>query len=165
MRTSEKVILLYLQARLWSGKKFFGSLGPSVTRVSGCRVNKGPCESAEIEAERYVAQRTSIPVPKVYHTYQVDGRFYVEMEYVKGDTLQALWASGALSPDEKKALVMQVAGYIDQLRMLKPPHKEIVASADLGRCLDYRVGYRPLGPFTSNEEFHPFLRGYIHSAG
>ena len=83
------------------------------------------------------------------------------MKYVLGDSLETVWSSNILSPEEKRTIVKQAAGYINQLRRLEPPQKGIVASAELGRCLDYRVGYKPFGPFISNEEFHSFLRGYV----
>lgn len=157
----ERIISLFLRARLWLGKKRFGSLGPSVVRVSEARIIKGPCESAELEGLKHVAQYTSIPVPQVHRTYCVGGRLYIEMEYVQGVTLQAIWTSLNLSPTEKHAIVKQVAAYIDQLRLLEPPQKGVVASAGLGQCLDYRVGYNAFGPFFNNEEFHSFLRGHI----
>lgn len=161
MPTMERIISLFLQARLWLGKKRYGSLGPSVVRVSKVRIIKGPCESVELEGLRYVAQYTSIPVPKVHRIYRVGGRLYIEMEYVQGDTLQAMWSGDMLSRDERQTILKQVADYIDQLRGLEPPQKGVVASAELGQCLDYRVGYNLFGPFSDNEEFHSFLRGYI----
>src|SRR5271163_3198925 len=126
---------LFLKARLWSGKKRFGSFGPSVVRVSKARIIKGPCESVELEALKYVAQYTSIPVPKVHGTYHVDGRLYIEMEYLEGETLQAAWV-GHLSSAEKKAVVEELASYIEQLRLLEPPQRGAVASAEFKQCLD-----------------------------
>ena len=152
---------LFLRARLWLGKKRFGSLGPSVVRVSKARVIKGPCELVELEALKYVAQYTSLPVPRVYGTYRVDGRLYIEMEYIEGETVQAAWVGRLLSSAEKKVIVEQVAGYIKRLRLLEPPQKGVVASAEFKQCLDYRVGYTLFGPFFSHEEFHSFLRGHI----
>jgi hypothetical protein len=43
---------LFLRAQLWLDKKRFGSLGPSVVRVSKVRIIKGPCESVDIVARR-----------------------------------------------------------------------------------------------------------------
>lgn len=37
----------------------------------------------------------------------------------------------------------------------------MVASAEGKACLDYRVGYTPVGPFETHAEFHSFLRGHI----
>ncbi|CAP79139.1 hypothetical protein E8E15_008489 [Penicillium rubens] len=161
MPISERITSLFLRARLWLGEKRFGSLGPSVVKVSETRIIKGPCESAELEGLKHVAQYTSTPVPKVYRTYYVSGRLFIEMEYIQGVTLQAIWASLNLSSTKKQAIVKQVATYIDQLRLLEPPQKGVVASAGLGQYLDYRIGYNPFGPFFNNEEFHSFLRGHI----
>lgn len=98
-------------------------------------------------------------MPQVYATYYVDGRLYIEMEYVRRETLQAAWI-GHLSSAAKKAVVEELAGYIEQLRSLEPPQKEMVASAESKPCLDYRIGYTPVGPFPNHEEFHSFLRGH-----
>lgn len=46
--TVDKMISLFLKVRLWVGRKRFGSLGPSVVRVSRARIIKGPCESVEL---------------------------------------------------------------------------------------------------------------------
>ncbi|RJE22680.1 Phosphotransferase enzyme family [Aspergillus sclerotialis] len=83
------------------------------------------------------------------------------MGYVQGVTLQAIWTSLNSSFTGKQAIVKQVAAYVDQLQLLEPPQKEVVASAGLGQCLDYRVGYNTFGPFFNIEEFHSFLRGQI----
>jgi hypothetical protein len=99
---------LFLRARLWWSKIHFGSPGFSVVRVSKGRIIKGLCESAELEALKYVAQYTSIPVPKVHRTYHVDGRLYIEMEYFEGETLQAAWVDHLLSSTEKKAVVEEL---------------------------------------------------------
>ncbi|KAH0829649.1 hypothetical protein FOPE_10685 [Fonsecaea pedrosoi] len=161
MPIRQRLISLIVRARLWLGKKRFGFLGPTVIRVSKNRIIKGPCEVGELEGLEYVAQHTSIPVPKVYQTYRIDEKLYIEMEYVHGDTLQAVWNGNAFSADEKQALVNQVSNYIEQLRGLEPPQNGIVASPKLGQCFDVRLGYRPFGPFSSTEEFHSFLRGNI----
>lgn len=71
-------------------------------------------------------QHTSIPVSKVHQTYRVDGHLYIEMDYTQGDTLQAIWTSGILSPSEKQAIAKQVADYINQLRMLEPPQRVLL---------------------------------------
>ncbi|KAB8277029.1 kinase-like domain-containing protein [Aspergillus minisclerotigenes] len=122
-------------------------------------INQGPCESAELQGLKYVAQHT--PVPKVHRTYSIDGRLYIEMEYIHGVTLQELWTSHSLSPTEKQAIVKQVAACINELRLLKPPQEGVVASAELGRVDDARVGYRSFGPFGNINDFHSFLRGPI----
>ncbi|OAP55770.1 hypothetical protein AYL99_09922 [Fonsecaea erecta] len=161
MPASEQLRSLLFRARLWLGTKRFGLLGPSSVRVSSNRIIKGPCEPVELEALKYVRQHTSIPVSKVHRTHRLDGRLYIEMEYIHGDTLRDLWYGDSLSAGERQAILQELAGYIEQLRKLDPPAKWAVASSDLGPSLDYRVGYRLFGPFDSNGEFHSFLRGNI----
>ena len=91
---------------MWLGKKRFGSnLGPSVVRLSKTRLIKGPCERAELEGLKYVAEHTSIPVPAVHQTYCVDGHLYIEMEYIQGDNLQDLWMKHDLSPTRSVPLL------------------------------------------------------------
>jgi aminoglycoside phosphotransferase (APT) family kinase protein len=143
------------------GKKLFGTLGPFSVRVSRGRVIKGPCKATEIEALKYVAEHTSIPVPKVISTYVDLGRHYIEMEYIHGMNLEAAWLGDYLAPEQKRQVVEQLAGYVEALRNLKPPEDEAVGSAYLNECVDHRVGPDPFGPFHTHREFHSFLRGHI----
>lgn len=141
---------------MWLGEKRFGSnLGPSVVRVSKTRIVKGPCERAELEGLKYVAEHSSISVPTVHQTYCVDGHLYIEMEYIQGDNLQDLWIKHGLSLTKKHAIVKHVAAYINQLRLLEPPRNEegVVASAGLGPGLDIRVGHRNFDPFSAMMSF------------
>lgn len=110
---------------------------------------------------KYVAEHTSIPVPKIFNTHYYDDGLYIEMEYVRGMSLQAAWCHGHLSQDQKKHIITEVAGYIRQLRNLEPPREGIVASASLHEIRDHRVGPYGFGPFTSHEEFHSYLRANI----
>lgn len=157
MHAMEKLVSLFLRARISLGKKRFGDmLAPTVIRVSNSRIIKGPCELPELEALRYISKHTSIPVPKVHGIYHVGGRLYIEMDYVQGKTLQDTWPG--LSLDKKQTIVEEVASFIEQLRLLKPTQQGIVASAEFKQSVDHRVGYKPFGPF-SLHEFHDFLRG------
>ncbi|KAE8342730.1 hypothetical protein BDV24DRAFT_41472 [Aspergillus arachidicola] len=67
--------------------------------------------------------------------------------------LQRAWLGGYLSPAQKKQMVSQIAGYIEQLRRLEPPRKEMVGSASLEGGLDYRIGFFPFGPFKDMKSF------------
>ncbi|KAG0159976.1 hypothetical protein PDIDSM_7503 [Penicillium digitatum] len=122
---------------------------------------KGPCTAPELAALKYVAEHTSIPVPKVFNFHHYDNSLYIEMEYVRGMSLEAAWYHGRLTQDQKKDIITQVAGYISQLRGLKPPREGIVASASFDEALDHRVGSYPFGPFTSHEGFHTYLRANV----
>jgi hypothetical protein len=93
-----------LPLRLWIGKKLFGAdrLGSKGVQISIGRMIKAPCPISELKAMRYVAEHTSIPVPKVFNTYYYDHRLYIEMEYIHGMSLQTAWNCGHLSQDQKK---------------------------------------------------------------
>ncbi|CAG8151117.1 unnamed protein product [Penicillium salamii] len=152
---------LILPLRLWIGKKLFGSVGPHGVRVSPSRMIKGRCATAELEALKYVAEHTSIPVPKVFNAHYYDDSVFIEMECVRGMSLEAAWGRGHLSQEQKKHIVTEVAGYIRQLRNLEPPREGIVASASLHEILDHRVGCSSFGPFTSHREFHSYIRANV----
>jgi tRNA A-37 threonylcarbamoyl transferase component Bud32 len=147
-----------LPLRLWIGKKLFGVVGPCGVRVSPNRMIKGPCATPELAALKYVAEHTSIPVPKVFNTHYHDGDLYIEMEIIRGMNLEAAWYHSHLSQDQKKDIIAEVAGHISQLRKLEPPREGMVASASLGEAMDHRVGSCTFGPFTSHKGFHSYLR-------
>ncbi|CAI7635520.1 unnamed protein product [Penicillium bialowiezense] len=105
---------------------------------------KGPCPESELAALKYVAEHTSIPVPRVFHAHYYQDYLYIEMEYIRGMDLGAARASSHLSQDQTINIVTEVAGYINQLRELKPPREGIVASASLGELMDHRVGVQRL---------------------
>lgn len=113
----------------------------------------------ELVALKYVAEHTSIPVPKVFKAHSYDDDLYIEMEYVRGKDLGVAWRH--LSQDEKKHIITEIAGYISQLRSLEPPREGIVASASLDGVLDHRVGTSPFGPFTTHKGFHSYLRANV----
>ncbi|KAH8696937.1 hypothetical protein GQ44DRAFT_718640 [Phaeosphaeriaceae sp. PMI808] len=79
------------------------------------RVVRGPCQLAELEALRFVAQVTSIPVPKIHRTYIYHGKFFIELEYIKGQDLESAWRQD-LSADQKKAVIDELGGFVSQLR-------------------------------------------------
>jgi hypothetical protein len=81
------------------------------------------------------------------------------MDYIKGETLNTAWKQ--LSPDQKKKVIKELAGFMKQLRDLQPPQPECVASAKLGGTIDYRIGTSSVGPYQSHEAFHSYLRGGI----
>lgn len=70
--------------------------------MSRTRIIKGPCYNAELEALRYVARHTSIPVPKVIATHTYEGDLYIELEYVRGTNVAEAWYYGHLSAQQKK---------------------------------------------------------------
>ena len=113
---------------------------------------------AEAETMRYVANNTSIPVPKVQRAWRQDEVTYITMDVVDGVELQCAWHD--MSDKIKRWVVEQLKGYLGQLRVLKPPIDGAVMSAIGGPLRDgSRVGLETFGPFQSHDDFHQFLRG------
>lgn len=147
--------------RLWIGRKLFGTLGRSGVRISAGRIIKGSCETTELVALKYITEHTSVPLPKVLKVHRYNNRLYIEMEYIRGIDLQAVWLGGHLSQDQKRHIMTEIADYVSQLRSLKPLYEGIVGSADLAACLDHRLGPYTFGPFAGHAEFHSFLRRHV----
>lgn len=148
-----------LHTRFRITRSILGSLGPTVVRIGWNQVIKGPCDPPELEALLYISEHTTLPVPRVRHTYNGPGGIYVKMDYIRDADLETLWIEGRLSPGEKESIVDDMAIILTQLRALHPPKDGIVASVQGGPFLDYRIGSQLVGPFESHSSFHSFLRG------
>lgn len=154
---------MLLAIRIWLGKTFFGTVGdpsnPAGYRVGRHRFIKWPCQQSELDALRFIADSTTIPVPKVYRSHKYQRHLAVEMTYLRGcETLRKAWRS--LSAEQKKHITRQIADAIEQLRMLRPFDDQQVSSTYGRPCRDIRVGTsKVFGPFKDVTAFHDFLRG------
>lgn len=150
-----------LALRLWLGSKIFGDSDIRGTRVSRKRMIKRYCDEPELEGLRYIAENTTIPIPRLYRVHSYHGKLALELEYFPGcDTLQVCWRR--YSQEQKQAIVDQISGFIAQLRQLEPPPSKSISSADGGPCYDFRVGSLKLfGPFDDLATFHRCVRGGI----
>ncbi|KJX95254.1 Protein kinase-like domain like protein [Zymoseptoria brevis] len=150
-----------LAVRLWLGSKIFGPVGIVGVRVAPKRMIKWNCEEPELEALRYAAANTSIPIPRLYRAHSYRGHLALEMEFFPGcDILQVCWRK--YSQEQKAAIVDEVSGYIAQLRQLEPSHLERISSTDGGPCRDIRIGsVRRFGPFDDSLAFHQCVRGGV----
>jgi len=149
--------LFPLRWRLWLGRQLFKPLDSNVTRVSLHRVIKGPVHPPEVEAMQYVASHTTIPIPKLYKVHTLDNSIFIEMAYVRGDTLSQLWVRDRLTLDEKKTIFADVKQYFSILRELAPPKDDLVSSAFQNPAYDGRIGSRFFGPM-NHHEFHRLTR-------
>ncbi|EDN09621.1 predicted protein [Histoplasma mississippiense (nom. inval.)] len=82
------------------------------------------------------------------------------MDHNQGTDLETLWMRG-LKPKEKETILNDIATILTQLRTLHPHKEGVVASAQGGAILDYRIGSQLVGPFQSHSSFHSFLRGGV----
>ncbi|VUC29143.1 unnamed protein product [Clonostachys rosea] len=144
--------------RLWLGRQLFAHIDEKVTRISWHRIVKGHCDPPEVEAMQYIASNINIPIPKLYGTHIHDGKLYIEMEYIPGETLENAWKS--LSSGQHIAIAADIRHYISVLRALQPP-TDLVSSAFQNPASDFRIGYRFLGPVPVSE-FHSIIRGHLH---
>lgn len=147
-----------LSLRLWLGDKIYGSVGISCTRISPDRMIKYT-EESELEAHRYVAANTTIPIPRLHGVHKHRGQLALETEFLPGcETLQRSWKR--FTDVEKQALVDEISGYIKQLRELEPPNANRVSSTDGNACRQIRVGsVKRFGPFDDIPAFHKLIRG------
>ncbi|KAF8148198.1 kinase-like domain-containing protein [Crassisporium funariophilum] len=111
----------------------------------------------EAETMRYVAEHTTIPVPKVHDFWSCKGVKYITMDFVEGVALdEALYD---MSEGTRQYVVQQLKGYVAQLRALPPPVDGGVSSISGGYLRDQaRVGMEIYGPFKTHDDFHMFLR-------
>ncbi|GAM90489.1 hypothetical protein ANO11243_085330 [Dothideomycetidae sp. 11243] len=110
--------------------------------------------SRELEGKnlRFVKEHFNIPVPDVYAAFTDlnDGMKYVVMEFIEGETLDAIWPG--LSPAERANVINQIKSYLLELRKL-PSHGYI-------GCIDGTRNWGPLfgfprkslKPFASEQE-------------
>ncbi|KAK3392828.1 hypothetical protein B0H63DRAFT_530331 [Podospora didyma] len=101
---------------------------------------------AEAETMKFIAARTTIPVPKMYDTYTDEGEsglVCIVMEFIPGENLSVAW--DAYSDAEKESVIQQLRGYVGQLREIKG---DFIGSVDGSWCNDHyfdndRGGYEP----------------------
>ncbi|KAM3422441.1 hypothetical protein BST61_g2789 [Cercospora zeina] len=143
-----------LRIRLWLGEKIFGLVGSVGARVSPHRMIKWNCEEPELEALRFAAANTNIPVPRLYRMHRLNDQLALEMEFLSGcATLQDCWRNYTIQ--QKQAVVDEIGVFIKQLRKLEPPDPQRISSTSGGACRDIRVGtVRRFGPFADSAAFH-----------
>lgn len=113
---------------------------------------------AEASAVRFVAQNTSIPVPKIYCSFTHRGWTYIVMERIHGTYLAQGWVHR--SEESKAKILSKLKSLLQQLRTLSPPGPGI-SNVDGGSLYDCRLPGTSsrFGPFETVQDFHKYLRG------
>ncbi len=122
-------------------------------------VKYGPFQHlAEAATMQFVAEHTSIPVPKVYCAFKHKNWTYIVMERVGGQMVGYNWPSRPR--ESKKKILSQHKAMITELRTISPPSDVGVANVDGGSLYDFRIpGSSPrFGPFKTVADFHRHLR-------
>lgn len=135
----------------------------SLSTMMKCR-SKGPKNTAwaslnEAYAMMYLARETSIPVPRVHDFFFFRGRktktatyLGYKAQYIKNAVeLGHVWDE--CTPIEQDAILVQLKGYIDELRSLTPPLQGYVQAIQGGPAYDHRLG-GDFGPFTDISDMH-----------
>lgn len=105
---------------------------------------------------KLIAENTTIPVSRVYHTrWRAEGYpSEIVIDYFPPKLLHKTWEK--LTHEQKLATCAQLRGYLCQLRNLKPTENRIVAVN--GGPLTVGIRYPcKAGPFATEKEFNKFL--------
>lgn len=149
--------------RLRLGKRIMYDERRKIVQVSRTELWKGPCTTQELEAMLFVAENTSVCVPRVHRTYQGREGLFVAMAFVRGQRLDHIWPR--LSDDQKEELVGRVWCSVQKLRAApRPPllGSITVGSASLGGSVrDGALSQEAVGPFSRLEDFNRLLRGAL----
>lgn len=146
-----------LWARITLGELVYGRCGPRTVRTGPHTLIKfgSSVDESEAEAMQFIADNTSVPVPKVIRVHKYNITTFIEMKFVPGKEGH-VWFT--MSRPAQQALVKELESYLRQIRSLTPPTPGLVASAYGNACLDHRFGVNSAGPFSNHKEFHRFLR-------
>lgn len=107
---------------------------------------------------KYLAERTHIPVPKVYCSFLHKNTAYIVMERIQGEELPRAWKR--LSQGPLEAIFAQLRQMFQELRALTPPSGTGIESCVGGSLFDSRIsrGKPRFGPFKTIQQFHFWLR-------
>lgn len=92
------------------------------SRLSSCfviRSSDATTASSEIEALSLVAAHTTIPVPRVWHSWHDEHGLNFITNYLEGETLQRAWKN--MSSAQRLVVMNQLADYVQQLRSISQP--------------------------------------------
>ncbi|KAH9218061.1 kinase-like domain-containing protein, partial [Leptodontidium sp. 2 PMI_412] len=108
---------------------------------------------------RFIAEHTSIPVPKVYHAFTHRGKTYILMERIRGETTAKRWR--LLSETSKASIFIQLKQMIEELRSI-PSDSMTVSNLEGGPIQDCRLPQSSSwGPFKSVYDFQLALRNNV----
>jgi aminoglycoside phosphotransferase (APT) family kinase protein len=112
----------------------------------------------EAETMKFIADNTSIPVPRVICSFKRGTKYVTVMERVQGTYLGwALYGEGC-TEERREKLLKQLKIMFDEMRALPPPGPG-VSSATGGPIYNWHLDYRnPIGPFENVAAFHKWLR-------
>ncbi|RMZ90941.1 hypothetical protein DV736_g1833, partial [Chaetothyriales sp. CBS 134916] len=113
---------------------------------------------SEAASMRFIAEHTSVPVPRVICAFTRHGITYIVMERIDGEIIGKGWLNR--SAESQSKILSQVKQMIKEIRAIPPPPGQGVANVDGGPVYDGRLPgpSQYFGPFRNIEEFHRKLR-------
>lgn len=132
--------------------RFYRYDGPCVPISNKLMVKTGPfVHLAEAATIKFVASKTSIPVPRVYKN-----QAFILMERIQGLPLAKAWKT--LSEADRENVLAQLRDMIKELRALPPLPGTGVESCEGGSVREPRIPRKQprFGPFKAIQEFHSF---------
>lgn len=113
---------------------------------------------------KFIAEHTSIPVPKVYCSFVYKDRAFILMERIRGDAIAVAWAG--LPESARRNIYSQLKHMIREMRALEPSPGTGVESCLGGELFDSRISRCPtFGPFKTIQDFHFWLRDELDPSG
>ncbi|KAF1852212.1 kinase-like protein [Cucurbitaria berberidis CBS 394.84] len=138
--------------------KLFTHASGAILYLNFC-IKFGDCVTlAEANTLQFIANHTSIPVPRVYHAFTHHNQTYILMERIRGETIAKRWHS--LSDSSKLLIFTQLKRMIEELRSI-PCQTNGVSNLDGGPIHDYRLHPSSCGPFDTLSDFHLALRNNV----
>ncbi|KAL2169079.1 hypothetical protein VTG60DRAFT_6501 [Thermothelomyces hinnuleus] len=122
-------------------------------------VKTGPfAHLTEAATMRFVACKTSIPVPRVHCAFVHKNRAIIVMDRIRGVSLSRAWKT--LSEEDRDGIFRQRRSMLQELRALPPPLECGIESCVGGSLRDARIprSWPRFGPFKTTQEFHLWLR-------
>ena len=110
---------------------------------------------------QFIANNTSIPVPKVYCAFRHKEKTYIVMERIDGEMLGQGWFSR--TKESKEHLLRQLRRLVAEMREIPALQDPKIASVIGGTLYDQRLPKPPgnavrFRPFDDVATFHRFLR-------
>jgi tRNA A-37 threonylcarbamoyl transferase component Bud32 len=145
--------------------KFYKRDGHCI-RISKHRIIKSGffVHLTEAATMKFVAEHTSIPVPKVYCSFVRENRAFIVMQRIPGEHIPSAW--GKLSEESKQKIFDRLRELIRELRSLRAPDGTGVKSCVGGSLCGARI-VRPqprFGPFKTIQKFHLWLRQSLQAS-
>lgn len=120
-------------------------------------VKSGDLRAHEAQTLRFIAAKTTIPVPKVHHIHYEDGKVVaIVMDYIPGKRLDEAWDT--LDSHQKLSIANELHSYMNQLRELKGDY---IGAIDRGQAIIGHIASIEGGPFDSEQQFNEFILGDI----